>query len=254
MNHGPVAGTPCTTCHETGKSWFGVTIVTRPTPAQDPNHPTGGDCGSCHSGTTSFKTGITAMPSNHISTSQPCALCHTTPGTYAGATMNHAGITSRLRDLPRERPQRSPASCPSAPPPTHVPTTQACELCHSASKFTNFSGGTMNHAGISTGCATCHATGKSFFGVTVVTPPADPHPDRRAACETCHAPAKFTNFSGGTMNHAGISTGCATCHATGKSFFGVTVVTPPATHIPVGTAACESCHAPPSSPTSAARR
>ncbi len=253
MNHTPVAGTPCATCHETGRSWYGVTIVTRPTPAQDPNHPLTGECGSCHSSTVSFSSGITSKPPNHIPTSQPCALCHTTPGNYAVATMNHLGITSGC------------ATChaagltfanivPVSPPPTHVPTTAGLrDSATPRSKFTNFSGGTMNHAGISTGCATCHATGKSFFGITVVTPPAT-HVPTTAACEICHAASKFTNFSGGTMNHAGISTGCATCHATGKSFFGITVVTPPATHIPVGTAACESCHAPPSSPTSAVRR
>ncbi len=243
MNHTPVAGTPCATCHETGRSWYGVTIVTRPTPAQDPNHPLTGECGSCHSSTVSFSSGITSKPPNHIPTSQPCALCHTTPGNYAVATMNHLGITSGC------------ATChaagltfanivPVAPPPTHVPTTQACELCHSASKFTNFSGGTMNHAGISTGCATCHATGKSFFGITVVTPPAT-HIPTTAACEAVpRRHASSPTSAGGTMNHAGISTGCATCHATGKSFYGVTVVTPPATHIPSGGAACESCHAP----------
>ncbi len=59
MNHTPVAGTPCATCHETGKSFTGVTIVTRPTAAQDAAHPPTGDCGGCHSSTTSFTTGVT---------------------------------------------------------------------------------------------------------------------------------------------------------------------------------------------------
>ena len=244
MNHAPVAGTACATCHETGKTWYGVTIVTRPTTAQDPNHPTTGDCASCHSSTTSFMAGITTKPANHIPTTQACALCHTTPGNYAVATMNHTGITSGC------------ATChatgltfanivPVSPPATHIPSgATPCETCHAPAKFTNFSGTAMNHAGITAGCATCHATGKSFFGVTVVTPPPTHIPSGATACETCHAPAKFTNFAGTAMNHSGISTGCATCHATGKSFYGVTIVTPPATHIPVGAAVCESCHAP----------
>ena len=221
-----------------------MTIVTRPTTAQDPNHPTTGDCASCHSSTTSFMAGITTKPPNHIPTTQACALCHTTPGNYAVATMNHTGITSGC------------ATChatgltfanivPVSPPPTHIPSgATACETCHAPAKFSNFSGTAMNHAGITTGCATCHATGKSFFGVTVVTPPPTHIPSGATACETCHAPAKFSNFSGTAMNHAGITTGCATCHATGKNFYGVTIVTPPATHIPVGAATCESCHAP----------
>ena len=78
MNHAPVAGTPCATCHETGKSFTGVPIVTRPTAAQDPNHPSTGDCGTCHSSTTSFATGVSGgKPANHIPTTQACTLCHT---------------------------------------------------------------------------------------------------------------------------------------------------------------------------------
>ena len=60
----------------------------------------------------------------------------------------------------------------------------------------------MNHAGITTGCATCHDTGKSFFGVTnLKTKPAN-HIPTTAACETCHAAGKFTSFAGTQMNHA----------------------------------------------------
>ena len=95
MNHAPVAGTPCATCHETGKSFTGVTIVTRPTAAQDPAHPPTGDCGTCHSSTTSFATGVTGKPANHIPTTQACTLCHTSlPASYKPGVMNHAGISS----------------------------------------------------------------------------------------------------------------------------------------------------------------
>jgi len=51
MNHSGISS-GCATCHETGKSFVGVTMVTRPTPAQDPNHPTTGECSTCHSSTT----------------------------------------------------------------------------------------------------------------------------------------------------------------------------------------------------------
>ena len=244
MNHAPVAGTACASCHEAGKSFFGVTIVTRPSLAQDPSHPQSGDCGTCHTSTTSFTSGITTMPANHIPTSQPCALCHTTPGNYAVATMNHTGIASGCATCHASGSSFANV-VPVAPPATHVPTSQPCELCHSPTKFTNFSGGTMNHAGITSGCANCHATGKSFFGVTIVTPPATHIPIGSAACETCHASAKFTNFGGTAMNHAPVaSTTCATCHASGKTFFGVTIVTLPTTgHIPNPSSLdCKGCH------------
>ncbi len=139
MNHAPVAGTPCATCHETGKSFTGVTIVTRPTAAQDPNHPPTGDCGTCHSSTTSFATGVTGKPANHI------------------------------------------------------PTTQACTLCHT-SLPASYKPGVMNHAGISSGCTTCHAVGASgtaFYGVTPL-PQGSGHIPTNADCVTCHAStAKF---------------------------------------------------------------
>ena len=104
----------------------------------------------------------------------------------------------------------------------------------------------MNHAGITSGCANCHATGKSFFGVTVKTPPGTHIPIGSAACETCHAPATFTSFSGTAMNHTPVAgTTCATCHATGLTWFGVTIVTQPttATHIPnPASLDCKGCH------------
>jgi len=204
MNHAPVAGVPCATCHETGRSFTGVTIVTRPTPAQDPSHPTSGDCGSCHTSTTSFRTGVATQPANHIPTSQPCTLCHTTPGTYAGGTMNHAGISSGCAAC-HSSGLSFAGVVPVTPPATHIPTSQPCELCHAAGKFNNFAGGTMSHAGIASGCASCHAVGKSFFGVTVVTPPGAHVPVGTAACESCHAVANFTGFGGTQMNHAPVA-------------------------------------------------
>ena len=158
--------------------------------------------------------------------------------------MNHTGITSGCATCHASGSSFANV-VPVAPPPTHVPTSQPCELCHSPTKFNNFGGGTMNHAGITSGCANCHASGKSFYGVTIVTPPATHIPTGSAACETCHAPAKFTNFSGTAMNHAPVaSTTCATCHANGKSFFGVTIVTLPSTgHIPNPSSLdCKGCH------------
>ena len=245
MNHAPVAGTACATCHETGKSFYGVTIVTRPTPAQDAESPDQRRLRHLPQ-LDHVVHGRRSPPSRPITfrPRQACALCHTTPGNYAVATMNHTGITAGCATCHATGLTLCQRRAGVAAGDPHSDGATACETCHAPAKFTNFSGTAMNHAGISTGCATCHATGKSFFGVTVVTPPATHIPSGATACESCHAPAKFTNFGGTAMNHAGISTGCATCHATGKSFYGVTVVTPPATHIPVGTAACESCHAP----------
>jgi hypothetical protein len=128
---------------------------------------------------------------------------------------------------------------PVAKPANHLPTTAACETCHSASKFTVFSGTAMIHTGIVNDCATCH-TGQVFAGVTPVSKPGN-HLPTSLACETCHLASKFTVFSGTAMNHTGIVSDCASCH-NGQVFAGVTPVAKPTNHIPTG-ATCETCHA-----------
>ena len=80
MNHSGITGN-CASCHETGKTWYGVTMVDRPTKAQDANHPTTGDCSTCHASTTSFVVDTSGgKPPNHIPTSQSCSLCHADSG------------------------------------------------------------------------------------------------------------------------------------------------------------------------------
>ena len=79
----------------------------------------------------------------------------------------------------------------------------------------------MNHAGIGSGCTVCHAaapSGIAFVGVTPVSQGSG-HIPTAADCATL--PQVDCTFGPGTsMVHAGISSGCATCHETGKSFTG----------------------------------
>src|SRR5450631_2022915 len=265
MNHTGIISN-CSSCHETGMSWFGVTMVDRPTAAQDPNHPKTGDCSGCHHSTTSFSGG--GKPANHIPTTQGCALCHTNPANYAVYTMNHAGITSGC------------ATChgaglsfanivPKEPPGNHIPTSAACETCHSKTAFTTFSGTAMSHIGITSNCSSCHETGMSWFGVTMVDRPTaaqDPNHPKTGDCSGCHTsttsfsatvtkPANHipttqacalchtnpANYAVYTMNHVGITSGCATCHGAGLSFANIVPKEPPGNHIPTS-AACETCH------------
>ena len=94
MNHSGISG-GCASCHETGKAWLGVTMVTRPTKAQDANHPVAGDCSQCHASTVSFTVDQSGgKPPNHIPTSQSCALCHANSGNYAIFKMDHSRITN----------------------------------------------------------------------------------------------------------------------------------------------------------------
>jgi hypothetical protein len=274
-----VAGAACATCHETGRSYTGVTIVTRPTAAQDAAHPTTGECGTCHTSTTSFTAGVGAKPSNHIPTTQACALCHTTPGNYNLATMSHTGITSGCATCHASGMSFANIN-PTGPPAKHIPTgATACEGCHSSTTFTNFGNTMIKHA-VVTGmaCMSCHERGLSWYGISnlwvrdsanhyagqdcggsgchkaqdksggTVTAPAQPakpttHIPTTQTCALCHMnSADYTVF---TMNHTGITSGCTTCHETGKSFQGVTIVTRPtpaqdASHPTTGD--CVTCH------------
>ncbi len=264
MNHAAIPGVACQSCHETGRSWFGVSIVTRPTTA---THPKTGDCGTCHN-TTSFAV-VTTKPANHLPTTQACALCHTTPGVYTGGVMNHQGITGNCAQC--HAPGTSFVGVtPPTSPPTHIPVAGiACESCHSKTNFTTFGGTLMNHAGVTgIACQSCHETGRTWFGVDIVTRPvtathpktgdcggschnttsfggfAKPanHIPTILACASCHT--NLQDFKQYAMNHQGIANNCAQCHGPGLTFATNFVPkAPPANHIPSGKVACESCHA-----------
>ena len=257
--------TGCVTCHATGSSFFGVTMVTKPanhfpyspsttgcenchntvafgpaTPFTHPGISIGSrTCSTCHTGT---YVGVVGKPAMHITTTSSCDTCHTSLTTFTGiSTPNHSTFSP---------PVTSAATCVAAgchdgrtamaKPANHFPiTTTQCGLCHRFPTTTpaTFGPGTpMNHTGITTGCTTCHGAGQSWAG-GVVTKPANHFPTT-SPCELCHK--SFTTFSGTTMNHSGITTGCATCHGAGLSWAGG-IVTKPTNHFPT-TAACELCH------------
>jgi len=106
----------------------------------------------------------------------------------------------------------------------HIATSAPCETCHKST--VSFAGARMNHAGIATGCASCHngvaALGKSARHIATSAP-----------CETCHK--STISFAGARMNHAGIVGNCIACHN------GVSAIGKPTKHIPTA-APCETCH------------
>jgi len=125
------------------------------------------------------------------------------------------------------------------PPATHIPFgSAACESCHAPTKFTNFGGTAMNHTPVtSITCATCHGSGKSWYGVTIVTLPSSGHIPNpgNLDCKGCHT--STSSFDDADMNHAGITTGCLACH--GGQFSGVDKK--PSDH-PPSSDLCETCH------------
>ena len=276
----PAPGTRCDSCHN-GQAFQGVAMVTS-TSVINP-HPGGAlggqDCGACHGSVTSFiasttythvgATGICISchatpgallpglnkPAGHLATSAQCDTCHTNgnfnPGGFV-MTVSHAALGSNAvfgshRCASSCHNDAANIATKGAPLPgaSHIPTTingPACDTCHT--NQTSFTAWTMNHTGITSGCATCHAA--SYSGV-VIKPGT--HISTTAACETCHS-ATSTGTGGfaapnWTMSHTGIMTGCSNCH-NGQTFQGSVPnppVTKPSYHIPTtASPACETCH------------
>ncbi|MGB8326325.1 MAG: cytochrome c3 family protein [Steroidobacteraceae bacterium] len=261
MVHSVVSSTPCSTCHEAGKSFVGTpAVVVRPVNKADGTaHVPGGECNTCHFNTTSFK-GASDLPATHIplpaADNNNCALCHTTPGTYSVATMNHVNITGNCAQCHASSASFGNLAPPrlKVPPANHVPFgTAACESCHSPSDFNSFvitnKSPPMNHAVVaSMTCNTCHARGLTFVGTpATVVEPGNHIPIGTTACQNCHAPANFTTFvianAVPPMDHTGFTTNCIACHGAGLTFVGTPAVKVlPGNHIPTGTIGCELCH------------
>jgi hypothetical protein len=89
----------------------------------------------------------------------------------------------------------------------------------------------MNHAGITSGCATCH--GGTYADVK--TKPLTGHIPTAQPCELCHT--SLTSFASWRMDHTGITNGCVSCH--GGQFTGVRAK--PRDH-PRTSDLCEDCH------------
>jgi hypothetical protein len=193
----------CQTCHQSAP-YLGMMVGTsmsaqgddRPM-KYDSGHPTSGDCNSCHTTTPTFSTnqnGSSAKPSNHIPTNAACSQCHTTAGNYGAYVMGatgHTGITNNCAQCHAyglsfynmapptlvEPPSGATGHIPAVPP--NGTSTIACELCHSPSVFTTFSGTVMKHAYVTAlKCDSCHEYGmtwKTNTGVTLWTRPSPSH-------------------------------------------------------------------------------
>jgi Cytochrome c7 and related cytochrome c len=266
---GVVAGT-CETCHN-GTNAHDKSSIS--------NHiSTNLPCSECHKSTITFKGASSALPANHLPTSQPCSLCHAIGTGADSGVMNHLGITGNcischngqtfavgmkpvnksnfvghvVTSLDCSDCHKSTATFTGAImttlPAGHFATAQACTLCHAAGFGT--ASGVMNHFGITTGCSSCH-TGQTFaVGVKPKSKPTNHIPTTAvtngAACETCHVASQTSagGFAGTAMNHAGITSNCASCHNNGMSFAGVTPKRKQdaaVTHVST-TLDCSSCH------------
>ena len=209
MVHSVVTSTPCSTCHEAGKSWAGTpaTLLRPALKADGTAHVSAGECSTCHFNTTSFK-GATDLPGNHIplpaGDANSCVLCHTTAGNYSLATMNHVNISSNCAQCHAYGLSFANIAAPTlVQPPAgstgHIPSnapngtaTIACEQCHLATVFTTFAGTVMKHAAVrALTCMSCHEIGmkwKTNTGVRLwVRDSANHHAGQDCGGSGCHS-------------------------------------------------------------------
>jgi hypothetical protein len=261
----------------------------RPPSALDASHPASGDCGGCHTTSPTFASNVSngVKPANHIPTNAPCAQCHTTPGNYAAYVMGatgHAGIASGCATCHADGLSFANMAPPTlVEPPTgptgHIPIgALACELCHSITNFTTFSGTVMKHAVVRADtCETCHEYGmtwKTNTGVQLWTRPSpNHHAGQDCGTSGCHTsrdkhalrpPARSMSASAMQSavkppGHPNTSNACSACHSAStwlpvarvdhsqvigtcaSCHDGTLARAMPATHIRTG-AACGNCH------------
>ncbi len=183
------------------------------------------NCVGCH--TKGQRVTATAMPNNHVPTSDPCDKCHTNTVTFQGARFDHSRVAVG-----------GCASCHNGIVATGRPANhnsglrlgQACDRCHRT--FSWVVNG-FNHTGVMPrSCATqCHngqlATGRPGSHTTVLK--------STSSCDLCH---RFTAWYPTFYDHSGVASGsCANCHN------GTEATNRPSGHSGMkATLACDQCH------------
>ena len=225
----PKAPGDCAQCHASTDYFDGLVK-----PANHIPYAAAAACSACHK-TTDYSVwpSLTDTHANAPSTTTNCIQCHgSTAATFAIPAANNFAILGI--------PAKHISSNADAP----------CETCHvgasssikalpvvNGAKFTNSA---MSHAGLTT-CVSCHGTGVGgFVGITrlVVMPATSPmgpntHIPSVTTCETCHvAPAGMIPANAPSLTlgatafltpipstgqiHAGITSGCLSCHENGN--------------------------------------
>ncbi|WP_284619042.1 cytochrome c3 family protein [Aquabacterium humicola] len=222
--HANVSGT-CERCHQSTTSWAGAKVDHAVFDASTA-------CARCHDGAAAAGKPATHMPAGAAT----CGACHATTG-WKPSTWNHTQFAVAAQCASCHSGGFPPAD---GRPARHIPNQSVaatasanCDACHKGSTTSWANGRLHANFTVATGCAACHdgtrlaATAKPSNAV---------HANVSGNCESCH---KSTGTWAGTkVDHAGFSAGtaCASCHdgtaAAGKA----------ATHVPVGSANCASCH------------
>ncbi len=275
--HTGIAGN-CAQCHGAGTqlSFYNNDMVIKDNVLAPPHIPylAGADCSSCHSSSTYAVGGFGPMnmtQATHAFVATTCDTCHGTASVsfYVGA----ASPGLQLRPADHTSGTMLTGDCSgchttanwnsTTMPSNHMPNpgNQTCSTCHTHSSTGDYTPATLAansvlHTGIAGNCILCHgapnatppvfATG--FTPKDAVLSPVH-IPTSSTACESCHASAVFTTFSGTTMSSAKhtamfavIGKTCDACHdASSLKFYGVTNLTTRPSGHHVGQD-CSNCH------------
>ena len=217
INHMPTTA-DCSVCHTPGT--FATGVFDHDPAVVDPVN-----CDSCHDG--NFSVGKIA---NHVPTSEDCRVCHLTTDTFVGAVFDHTGIDTSNCALCHD------GNIAPGKSAHHMVTSRDCSDCHGITNFTDFTGGTFDHAGVSNNCASCH-DGVIALGKKVNHIPA------QTECSQCHNDTSVGGFASSVFLsnvHPNLATGCEGCH-TSPFFSATSAVVKATSHLPTSQD-CHFCH------------
>ena len=210
----------CDTCHTSTVIWTTVLMV----------HPSSapGNCSSCHSGQYLSENAQTKPPT-HTATSAQCDTCHKSLTSWATTSFAHdastIGVCSNCH---------KPGGPGLSKPTNHLPTATQCDVCHT--NYVAFKPALMNHSGLAGQCSSCHNATYAFANANQQ---GATHIPTSAQCDGCHT--STLGWAARSMNHNLVSSiGCSTCHS--GAYLSENAQTKSASHIPVGTTQCSSCH------------
>ena len=163
----------------------------------------------------SFDHVKTGFPLTGAHVTLPCETCHV-QGTFKGTPKKCATCHTR----------GSRIQTTTVKPSNHIPTTQACDQCHTSTASWNVA--FFSHAGV-----IAHQCGQCHNGNIAKSKPAN-HPPTNAPCDTCH---RTTTWMSASFTHVSVAPGsCASCHIPGGS--GLAKVS---NHLPTNLS-CDACH------------
>ncbi len=253
-NHVPTKALDCKACHY---DYVSFALTTFDHAAID-----GNDCASCHDAGYA-----TPKSTNHIPSVSECSVCHT--DTSVGGFKNnnfrasvHDSLTTGCEGCHVSKffPDNS-AAYKSA---THLPTTQDCYFCHSASAA-DFTTSIFSHQGISSNCVSCHDGSANNVAALAVGEPNDSvhtgiasdcsichnttgwvpqdvdhtRPDVLSVrCDSCHNGNFEPGIPGKNQGHPVTSSDCSVCHNTTTFVGGMVDHSSPQ----VTSVRCDSCH------------